>query len=107
MAEDERHPSLALDEVVHQRVRLGILAVLSEASECTFPVLREELRLTDGNLSRHLRVLEEAGLLEIRKGYDRRRPCTWISLTGQGRTALHEELAALERLVRRLRRQER
>jgi DNA-binding MarR family transcriptional regulator len=103
MADDQPHPSLALDEVVHQRVRLGILAVLSEASECTFPVLREELQLTDGNLSRHLKVLEEAGLLEIRKGYDQRRPCTWISLTGKGRTALHHELAVLEQLVRRLR----
>ena len=106
MADDERHPALALDEVVHQRVRLGIMAVLSEARECTFPVLREQLQLTDGNLSRHLRVLEEAGLLEIRKGYDRRRPCTWISLTGQGRTALQHELAALEQIARRLRRDE-
>jgi DNA-binding MarR family transcriptional regulator len=100
---DSQHPSLDLDETVHQRVRLGILAVLSEASECTFPVLREELQLTDGNLSRHLRVLEEAGLLEIRKGYEGRRPCTWVRLTGKGRTALHDELTALERLVRRLR----
>jgi DNA-binding MarR family transcriptional regulator len=105
VADDQPHPSLALDEIVHQRVRLGILAVLSEASECTFPLLRDELQLTDGNLSRHLRVLEEAGLLEIRKGYDKRRPCTWISLTSPGRTALHQELAALEQLVRRLRRQ--
>ena len=100
---EEAHPSLALDETVHQRVRLGILAVLSETSECTFAVLRDELDLTDGNLSRHLRVLEEAGLLEIRKGYEGRRPCTWVRLTGKGRTALHHELTALERLVRRLR----
>src|SRR6266508_3537733 len=58
---EQAHPSLARDETVHQRVRLGILAVLSETTECTFAVLREELDLTDGNLSRHLRVLEEAG----------------------------------------------
>jgi DNA-binding MarR family transcriptional regulator len=91
--------------VVHQRVRLGILAVLSEAGEVTFLALREELRLTDGNLSRHTRVLEEAGLLQVRKGYDTRRPCTWLSLTDQGRTARNREPAALERLVRRLRNQ--
>jgi len=103
---EEVHPSLALDETVHQRVRLGILAVLSEATECTFTTVREELELTDGNLSRHLRVLEEAGLVEIRKGYDGRRPCTWLALTRAGRKALRAELAALERLVHRLRRAE-
>ena len=100
---EQAHPSLELDETVHQRARLGILAILSEASECTFTMVRDELRLTDGNLSRHLRVLEEAGLVEIRKAYEGRRPCTWLSLTRQGRKALRDELAALERLVRRLR----
>jgi DNA-binding MarR family transcriptional regulator len=100
---DDPHPSLALDETVHQRVRLGILAVVSEATECTFAVLRNELDLTDGNLSRHLRVLEEAGLLEIRKGYEGRRPCTWLRLTARGNAALRDEIAALERLVDRLR----
>ncbi len=101
--EREPHPVLALDETVHQRVRLGILAVLGEATETTFALLRDELQLTDGNLSRHLRVLEQAGLLEVRKGYEGRRPCTWLRLTAQGRTALREEVAALERLVARVR----
>jgi DNA-binding MarR family transcriptional regulator len=97
------HPALALDETVHQRVRLGVLAILSEAVECTFPMVRDELELTDGNLSRHLRVLEEAGLVEIRKGYQGRRPCTWLALTRQGRKALREELTTLEKLVKRIR----
>jgi DNA-binding MarR family transcriptional regulator len=97
------HPALALDETVHQRVRLGILAILSEAVECTFPMVRDELELTDGNLSRHLRVLEDAGLVEIRKGYQGRRPSTWLALTRQGRKALCEELTTLERLVKRIR----
>lgn len=88
---------------VHQRVRLGILAILSEATECTFPMVRDELELTDGNLSRHLRVLEEAGFIEIRKGYEGRRPCTWLALTRKGGRALRDELAALEQLVNRLR----
>ena len=103
-AADKVHPSLALDETVHQRVRLGILAILSEATECTFPIVRDELELTDGNLSRHLRVLEEAGLIEIRKGYEGRRACTWLTLTRQGRKALRDEITALEQLVHRLRR---
>jgi DNA-binding MarR family transcriptional regulator len=85
-------------------VRLGILAMLSEAAECTFTTVREELDLTDGNLSRHLRVLEEAGLVQIRKGYEGRRPCTWLGLTRKGHKALRTEIDALERLVARLRR---
>jgi DNA-binding MarR family transcriptional regulator len=101
--DDDPHPSLALNEIVHQRVRLGILAMVSEATECTFAVLRDELDLTDGNLGRHLQVLDEAGLVDIRKGYEGRRPCTWLRLTPRGRTALRDEIAALERLVDRLR----
>lgn len=99
----QAHPALALDEVVHQRVRLGILAILSEAAECTFPMVRDELGLTDGNLNRHVRVLEEAGLVGVRKGYQGRRPSTWLALTRQGRKALRQELATLEKLVDRLR----
>jgi DNA-binding MarR family transcriptional regulator len=102
-AEPSTHPSLDLDEVVHQRVRLGILAVLSEASECTFAAVRDELGLTDGNLGGHIRILEQAELVEVRKGYEGRRPCTWLKLTRKGRTALRHEVAALERLVARLR----
>jgi DNA-binding MarR family transcriptional regulator len=97
------HPSLALDETVHQRVRLGILAVLSESSECTFAALRDQLGLTDGNLGGHLRILEQAELVEVHKGYEGRRPCTWLRLTRKGRAALRDEVAALERLVARLR----
>jgi DNA-binding MarR family transcriptional regulator len=97
------HPALALDDTVHQRVRLGILTVLSEVRECRFATLRDELGLTDGNLNRHLRILEEAGLLQAIKGYEGRRPCTWLRLTRQGRAALRAEVAALEQLVRRLR----
>ena len=97
---DSEHPVLGLDETVHQRVRLGILTVLSEA-DTTFTAVREALGLTDGNLSRHLRVLEQAELLEIHKGYEGRRPTTWLRLTRSGRRALRDELAALQRLVAR------
>jgi DNA-binding MarR family transcriptional regulator len=97
------HPALDLDETVHQRVRLGVLAILSETSECAFSTLRDELKLTDGNLSRHLQVLETAGLLKIKKGYEGKRPATWLRLTAAGRTALNKELDALQRLTRRAR----
>jgi len=99
------HPALALDEIVHQRVRLGILVMLSEAAEYSFTTVRDQLELTDGNLSRHLVVLEGAGLVELRKGYEDRRPRTWLRLTRRGRAALHAEIATLEQLVARLRSQ--
>ncbi len=98
------HPVNGLDEVVHQRVRLGILAVTHEAKRVEFGFLRETLDLTAGNLSQHLGVLERAGLVDIEKGYEGRRPRTWISLTKQGGTALREELTALKALIRQLER---
>jgi DNA-binding MarR family transcriptional regulator len=95
------HPTNGLDETVHQRHRLGILTITAEAQRAEFGYLREALGLTAGNLSRHLTVLEEAGMVEVQKGYAGRRPRTWVRITGQGRTALAAELAALTELVAR------
>ncbi|WP_216207252.1 winged helix-turn-helix domain-containing protein [Amycolatopsis aidingensis] len=99
----EPHPALSLDETTHQRVRLAILAVLSETAECSFAALRDQLGLTDGNLSRHLRVLEEAGLVGQRKTFEARRPRTWLTLTRAGRKALRVQLENMEKLVTKLR----
>jgi DNA-binding MarR family transcriptional regulator len=95
------HPTNGLDEIVHQRHRLGILTIAAEASRAEFGYLREALDLTPGNLSRHLTVLEEAGMVEVEKGYEGRRPRTWVSITRKGRSALAAELDALTKLVRR------
>jgi DNA-binding MarR family transcriptional regulator len=96
------HPALRLDDTVHQRVRLGILAVLEEAKRADFTFLRDALDLSDGNLSRHVQVLEEAGLVRIEKGFEGRRPRTWISATRAGRAALEQELSALRDLISRV-----
>lgn len=96
------HPALQLDDVVHQRVRLGILAVLAEAKRADFGFLRDALDLSDGNLSRHIQVLEEAGLVSVEKGYEGRRPRTWVSATRRGRTALDAELSSLRELISRV-----
>jgi DNA-binding MarR family transcriptional regulator len=96
------HPALRLDDTVHQRVRLGILAVLEEAKRADFSYLRDALDLSDGNLSRHVQVLEEAGLVRVDKSFEGRRPRTWISATRAGRTALAEELSALRELMSRV-----
>ena len=97
------HPSQLLDDVVHQRVRLGILTVLSEADAVDFGYLKETLDLTDGNLSRHLSVLEEAGLVAISKGFEGKRPRTWVKATKQGRATLTDYLATLQALIDRTR----
>jgi DNA-binding MarR family transcriptional regulator len=94
------HPTNGLDEVVHQRHRLGILTITAEARRAEFGYLREALDLTPGNLSRHLTVLERAGMVEVEKGYEGRRPRTWVSITRKGRSALAAELDALTKLVR-------
>ena len=96
---DDAHPSQRLDDTVHQRVRLGILAVLAEADEADFAFLKDALSLTDGNLSRHLQVLEEAGFVHVHKTFEGRRPRTWISATKAGRSAFASELAALRELI--------
>ena len=96
------HPALTFDDVVHQRTRLGVLAVLAEAGQADFPYLRAILGLTDGNLGRHLQILEDAGLIRISKGYHRRRPRTWATITTTGRRALDDELASMRALMERL-----
>ncbi|MFY1693994.1 transcriptional regulator [Solwaraspora sp. WMMA2101] len=96
------HPVTGLDEVVHQRARLGILTIAHEARRVEFGYLRTHLELTAGNLSRHLSVLETAGLIEIEKGYEGRRGRTWITLTAAGRSALTDEVARLKQLIIRV-----
>ncbi|MFF2042744.1 winged helix-turn-helix domain-containing protein [Kitasatospora sp. NPDC058170] len=96
------HPTSSLDDVVHQRVRLGILAVAKETRRVEFTYLRSTLGLTAGNLSQHLGVLEKAGLVTIDKGYEGKRARTWIQLTKAGKKALHDEIATLKALIHQL-----
>ncbi|MFG2379692.1 winged helix-turn-helix domain-containing protein [Streptomyces avermitilis] len=100
--QEELHPTQTLDDTVHQRVRLGVLTVAREADRVEFSFLKKQLAVTDGNLSRHLRVLEESGMITVEKGYAGRRPRTWVSLTREGAQALDAELRALRALVLRL-----
>ena len=93
------HPTRSLSEVVHQRHRLGILTIAGEVDQVEFGYLRDALELTAGNLSRHLTVLEEAGLVAIETGYAGRRPRTWVRITPPGRAALDEELRLLRQLL--------
>ncbi len=96
------HPANGLDDVVHQRVRLGVLTIAHEARRVEFGYLRTNLDLTAGNLSQHLNVLEKAGLISIEKGYEGKRARTWVSLTPAGHAALRDEIAQLKRLINQI-----
>ncbi len=96
------HAVNGLDDVVHQRVRLGILVIAHEARRVEFGFLRASLDLTPGNLSQHLTVLERAGLVKIEKGYEGKRGRTWIQLTPAGQQALHSEIDQLRLLIRQV-----
>ena len=96
------HPANELDDVVHQRVRLGILTIAHEARRVEFGFLRTTLDLTAGNLSQHLTVLEKAGLIKIEKGYEGKRGRTWIHLTAAGKKALRDEIHQMKELIRQV-----
>jgi DNA-binding MarR family transcriptional regulator len=95
-------PIDSFDEVVHQRTRLGILTVAHEARRVEFGFLQDTLGLTAGNLSKHLQVLEEAGLVTVEKGYHGRRAKTWVAITPLGAEALRIEVVALKEIVARV-----
>jgi DNA-binding MarR family transcriptional regulator len=89
--------------LIHQPTRLSIMAALStleEGAKVDFTFLSEELEVTEGNLSSHIRKLEEAGLLNVEKVFVDRKPKTWIALTARGRQAFSRYVEELEKIVR-------
>jgi len=90
-----------LDRVMHEKARLGLLSSLvAHPKGLAFSDLKALCGLTDGNLSRHLQVLQEAGLVEITKSFEGNRPQTSCCLTRIGRRRFLDYLALLEQLVR-------
>jgi DNA-binding MarR family transcriptional regulator len=99
--EEARFAYEGLDRVIHERARLSILtSLISNPKGLTFGDLKQLCALTDGNLSRHLAVLEKAMLVEIAKGYEHNRPLTSCRITASGRKRYLEYLNTLERVVR-------
>jgi DNA-binding MarR family transcriptional regulator len=88
-----------LDDVIHGRVRLGIMAYLASAEVADFNELKAALQTTQGNLSVHLRKLEEAGYVEVKKSFLNRKPLTRARLTPAGRKAFRAYLEAIGRLL--------
>ena len=90
-----------LDRVIHERARLSVLtSLIANPKGLTFNDLKQLCSLTDGNLSRHLRVLEKAHLIEIVKGHDKNRPQTICRITTSGRKQYLQYLSTLEQVVR-------
>ena len=90
-----------LDRVIHERARLSVLtSLIVHPKGLSFGDLKQLCGLTDGNLSRHLQVLQEAGLVDISKGFEQNRPQTACRITQEGRRRYLEYLAVLEGVVR-------
>jgi DNA-binding HxlR family transcriptional regulator len=98
---DGRFAYEGLDRVIHERARLSILtSLVSSPKPLTFGDLKQLCSLTDGNLNRHLQVLEKAKIVEIEKGHDRNRPQTICRITSTGRKRFLEYLSTLEQVVK-------
>lgn len=91
---------LALDRLIHERLRLGILSALAVNESLTFNDLKKLMQTTDGNLSVHARKLEEAGYIACTKSFEGRVPKTEYAITAVGRRALERYLDHMEALIR-------
>jgi len=100
---DASAEAVALDRVIHERMRLAILSTLASREAVTFAELKALTGATDGNVSVHARRLEEAGYLECRKSFAGRMPRTEYRISHAGRKALHAYLDHMEALIRQVR----
>src|ERR1700678_655057 len=101
LAPEGRFAYEGLDRVIHERARLSVLtSLITSPKGLTFGDLKQLCSLTDGNLSRHLQVLEKDGMVAIEKGYDRNRPQTMCRITAAGRKRYLEYLETLEQVVK-------
>lgn len=89
----------AVDEIIHGRLRLGIMAYLIGAGSADFNTLKQHLETTDGNLSVHLRKLEDARYVSVEKSFKDRKPRTEVRVTDEGRKAFISYLDSLTKLI--------
>lgn len=96
-------PFLQLDRVIHEKGRLAIMSMLAATPELAFTELRDSLEMTDGNLTSHVRTLQEAGYVAVAKSFQDNRPLTTCALTANGRKAFSEYISLLEQIVQQTR----
>ena len=90
-----------IDDIIHSRIRLAIIALLISVEEAEFNFIKEKVNTTDGNLSVHIKKLEEAGYVSVKKEFVDRKPRTTYSLTKNGRKAFEDYLDNLEKLIKK------
>ena len=93
-------PFLQLDRMIHEKGRLAIMSMLAASPELSFTEMRDALGMTDGNLTTHIRALQQEGYISVAKSYQNNRPLTTCSLTPAGRKAFAEYINLLEQIVR-------
>jgi len=95
----DKQPHDLIDETIHQRTRLAIMATLAGVESLDFNDLKAQLGLTDGNLSTHASALERAGYVEIAKGFEGKKPRTTLRMTAKGRAALEKYIRLLQGIL--------
>jgi DNA-binding MarR family transcriptional regulator len=93
-------PFLQLDRLIHEKGRLAIMSMLAASPALSFTELRNALNMTDGNLTTHIRTLQQGGYLSVAKSYQNNRPLTTCSLTPAGRKAFAGYINVMEQIVR-------
>ncbi len=90
---------LQLDRVIHEKGRLALMSMLAASPELSFTEMRDALSMTDGNLTTHIRTLQEAGYVSVAKSFQNNRPHTSCSLTAAGKRAFTNYINLLEQII--------
>ena len=93
-------PFLQLDRVIHEKGRLAIMSMLAASPELSFTEMRDALSMTDGNITTHIRTLQESGYLSVTKSFQNNRPLTTCALTAAGKRAFAHYINLLEQIIR-------
>ena len=92
-------PFLQLDRVIHEKGRLAIMSLLAASPQLSFTEIRDTLSMTDGNVTAHIKTLQEAGYVSVTKSFQRGRPLTTYALTPGGRSAFANYITLLEQII--------
>ena len=90
-----------LNDIIHSRIRLAVIAVLVTVDEAEFVFLKDKVNATDGNLSTHLKKLEESGYVAVSKSFENRKPVSRYMLTQKGKNAFKIYIERLEKLIKK------
>lgn len=96
---DKEFDHTQIDDLIHSRIRLAVMSILASVDSAEFTFIRDKINATDGNLSRHLRKLEDAEYISVEKVFEGRKPVSRYSLTDDGRKAFAAYIDRLENLL--------